>query len=272
MNIAFWSPMHGTGATSGLLAISIAYSELERKRILLTQTHYNLNNLEYPLLGDVGEDDFFRDTGIDAALRNFKSGNISEEQLADCTIKTGKNLFLMAGTHASSKEGFENDMVKSMTIHILHMAGNYYDMVFTDTNSGYGDYSLNMLNSCDAVVVSLNQNLFMLDAFLKDDRFKDKKMFYLFTDYDSKRKYNIKNISAKYKQIGKENSGLIPHSAHFADSVCDRKVYRFIADNIECDSDHADYDFFSQLKNTVEKLEVFFDSVKNNKTGKTEEG
>lgn len=270
MNIAFWSPMHGTGTTSALLAVSIAFSELERKRILLTQTHYNLNNLEYPLLGDVGEDSFFRDTGIDAALRNFKSGSITEEQFYDCTIKTGNNLFLLAGTHASTKEGFENEMVKNMTIHIIHMAGKYYDIVFTDTNSGYGEYSLRMLQSCDAVVVSLNQNLFVLEQFLKCERFKDKKMFFLFSDYDNKRKYNIKNISSKYRQIGKDNYGLIPHCAHFADSVCDKKVYGFITDNLDCDRDHADYDFFFELKSTVEKLAAFFDAVKTDKTGETE--
>ena len=271
MNIAFWSPMHGTGTTSALLALSAAYSGLESKKVLLTPTHYNLNNLEYPLLGNVGEDDFFRDTGIDAVLRHFKSGNVTEEQLSDCTIKTGKNLYLLAGTHSGSREGFENDMVKSMIIRILRIAGQYYDIVFTDTNSGASAYSMKILEECDAIVVSLNQNLFMLDTLLNNDRFKDKKIFYLFTDYDSRRKYNIKNISAKYKQIGKNNSGLILHSAGFADSICDKKVYRYITDNLDCDSDHADYDFFTELKNTVDKLESFFETVKNGSAGKTED-
>ena len=268
MNIAFWSPMHGTGTTSALLALSVAYSEMERKKILLTQTHYNLNNLEYPLLGDVREDDFFRDTGIDAALRLFKSGNVTEGQLTDCTIKIGKNLYLLAGTHSSNREGFESDMIKSMIIHILRIAGEFYDVVFTDTNSGVSGYSMKILEESDAVVVSLNQNLFMLDSFLSSDRLKDKKVFYLFTDYDHKRKYNIKNISAKYKQIGKSNSGVIPHSAHFAASICDKKVYGYITDNLGCDSDHTDYGFFSELKDTTDKLGRFLETVKSGKTKK----
>lgn len=271
MNIAFWSPMHGTGTTSALLAVAAAYGEMEGKKLLLSQTHYNLNNLEYPLLGDVREDDFFRDTGIDAALRHFKSGNVTDTQLSDCTIKIGKNLYLLAGTHSSNREGFENDMVESMIIHILLLYGQYYDIVFTDTNSGFGVYSMKMLEECDAVVVSLNQNLFMLDSFLDNERFKDKKMFYLFTDYDSRRKYNIKNISAKYKQIGKNNSGIIPHSARFADSICDKKAYRYITDNLDCDSDHADYEFFTGLKSTIDKLKIFLESIKSGSAGKTED-
>ena len=49
MKVAFWSPFHGTGATANLLALSVAVSELMDKKVLVTQTHYNMNNLEGPL-------------------------------------------------------------------------------------------------------------------------------------------------------------------------------------------------------------------------------
>ena len=51
MKIAFWSPLHGTGASSGLIAMATAISVIYSEKTVVTQTHYNLNNLERPLLG-----------------------------------------------------------------------------------------------------------------------------------------------------------------------------------------------------------------------------
>ena len=259
MKIAFWSPLHGTGTTSSMLAVAIAYAELENKKVLLTQTHYNLNNLEQPLIGDVGEEDFFRDIGIDAVLRHFKSGNITKDQISDCTIQVGQSLYLLAGTRNSSREGYESSMVKGMLSHIFREVEKYYDIVFIDTNSGENEYSLSVSEECDAVVILLDQNLYMLDSFFENDILKNKNLFYLFADYDSESKYSLKNLSHKYKKINKYNSARIMHSAQFSDAISDKKVFKFITEDLDCDSYHTGFTFFSSLKDTVLQLKDFID-------------
>ncbi|MBO4781709.1 MAG: hypothetical protein J5522_04885 [Lachnospiraceae bacterium] len=259
MKIAFWSPLHGTGTTSSMLAVAIAYAELENKKVLLTQTHYNLNNLEQPLIGDVGEEDFFRDIGIDAVLRHFKSGNITKDQISDCTIQVGRALYLLAGTRNSSREGYESSMVKGMLSHIFREVEKYYDIVFIDTNSGENEYSLSVSEECDAVVILLDQNLYMLDSFFENDILKNKNIFYLFADYDSESKYSLKNLSHKYKKINKYNSARIMHSAQFSDAISDKKVFKFITEDLDCDSYHTGFTFFSSLKDTVLQLKDFID-------------
>ena len=257
MKIAFWSPLHGTGTTSSMLAVAIAYGVSENKKVLLTQTHYNLNNLEKPLIGDVGEEDFYRDIGIDALLRHFKSGNITKDQISDCTIQVGESLYLLAGTRNSSREGYESSMVKGMLSHIFNEVEKYYDIVFIDINSGENEYSLSVNEECDAVVVLLDQNLYMLDSFFEADNLKNKNVFYLFADYDTKSKYSLKNISRKYKKITKYNSARLWHSAQFSDAISDKKVFRFITDDLDCDRYHTEYDFFTSLKDTVLCLKNF---------------
>ena len=259
MKIAFWSPLHGTGTTSSMLAVAIAYAELENKKVLLTQTHYNLNNLEQPLIGDVGEEDFFRDIGIDAVLRHFKSGNITKDQISDCTIQVGRSLYLLAGTRNSSREGYESSMVKGMLSHIFREVEKYYDIVFIDTNSGENEYSLSVIEECDAVVILLDQNLYMLDSFFENDILKNKNIFYLFADYDSESKYSLKNLSHKYKKINKYNSACIMHSAQFSDAISDKKVFKFITDDLDCDRFHTGFTFFTSLKDTVLHLKDFID-------------
>lgn len=259
MKIAFWSPLHGTGTTSSMLAVAIAYAELENKKVLLTQTHYNLNNLEQPLIGDVGEEDFFRDIGIDAVLRHFKSGNITKDQISDCTIQVGQSLYLLAGTRNSSREGYESSMVKGMLSHIFREVEKYYDIVFIDTNSGENEYSLSVSEECDAVVILLDQNLYMLDSFFENDILKNKNLFYLFADYDSESKYSLKNLSHKYKKINKYNSARIMHSAQFSDAISDKKVFKFITEDLDCDSYHTGFTFFTSLKDTVLHLKDFID-------------
>ena len=261
MKIAFWSPLHGTGTTLSLLAAGIAYGELKGKKIILTQTHYNLNNLERPLIGNIGEEDFFRDTGMDAVLRYFKSGNVTGEQISDCTIKVGNNLFLLAGTRNGNGEGYESTIVKNMILHIISLVEQYYDLVLIDTNSGNNEYSLKIMEECDVVVVLLDQNMYMLDSFFGDDLFPDKKVFYLFADYDPESKYNIRNLSHRYKKMNKDNTGKILHSTQFTDAVCDERVLRYIKENIDCDSNHADHAFFEALRETVRKLDIFTEKI-----------
>lgn len=267
MKIAFWSPLHGTGATASLLATAITLSELKRKKIMVTHTHYNLNNLERPLLGNVNNGDFFRDTGIDAVLRHFKSGNVDGEKISDCSIRISDNLFLLAGTKTSSRAGYESSLVKSMIVHIISIIEQYYDIVLIDTNSGDNEYSMKVIEECDMVIVTLRQDRYLLDSFFENERFKNKKVFYLFGDYDRDSKYSLSNLRHIYKKIQKHNSGEIPHDPQYGDAICDEKVMKYLSFNLTDENAACNDYFFMTLKQTVDKLCLFAEELSGKKTG-----
>ncbi len=270
MKIAFWSPLHGTGATASLLATAIALSEIQKKKIIITHTHYSLNNLERPLLGNIKEIDFFRDTGMDAVLRHFRSGNVTEEQVSDCSIRISENLYLLAGTKTSSREGYESSIVRSMILHIVSIIEQYYDMVFVDTNSGNNTNSLKIIEECDIVVVILRQDRYLLDSLFENDVIKNKEVFYLFGDYDNESKYSISNIRHIYRKIKKNNSGIIPHNPGYNDAICDEKVLKYLTRNLGKNGNEPDHKFFEELITTTKRFDMFIEESARKRNGVTE--
>lgn len=266
MKIAFWSLLHGTGTSSSLLAVATLFSILRQKKIAVTQTHYNLNNLEKPLLGTVESSDFFRDTGIDALIRHFKSGSITKEHIENCSIKISENLYLMAGTKINNREGFENGIARSMLVHILSEMERHFDMVFIDTNSGNNKFSMKVIDDCDAVVVSLRQNRQLLDSFFEMNPFESRKVFYLFSDYDSESKYSLHNIRHLYKEINKQNSSFLPHDTLYMDAICDEKVLGYLSSLPMLQESSVKDGFYSALEETIEKIDRLFNSY-NGKRG-----
>jgi hypothetical protein len=251
VKIAFWSPLHGTGASSGLLAMAAALSVMDSGKTVVSQTHYNLNNLEKPLLGSINNGDFFRDTGVDALIRFFKSGNITEEHIENCSVKISETLYLLAGTKTTNREGYESNIVKGMILHIFSCLEKYYDLVLIDTNSGNNELSMRVIDECDAVVVSLRQNRDLLDSYFDSGLLEGKKVFYLFPDYDCDSKYSMHNLRALYKELNSGNSSFIPHNADYMDAICDEKIMKYITGNLDADKSMAGYDFFTSLKKTV---------------------
>lgn len=261
MKIAFWSPYHGTGATANMLALAIAISDLMDKKVVVTQTHYSMNNLEKPLLGTVEDgEQFFRDTGLDAVMRFFKSGNLTEEQVNNCSIKITRNLYLLAGTKMSNKESYESKVVKDMVTHIITLVERYYDLCFVDTNSGNNGQTESIIGECDMVVVTLRQNRDMIESCRDNEMLKGKKVFYLFGQYDPSSKYSLANLRKTYKQLfNKDNTGGICHSTQYMDAICDDRILKYITSNLEADEDSAEYDFIESVRDSAAKIVALAD-------------
>lgn len=257
MKIAFWSPLHGTGATSDLLALSIVFSEIFGKKTLVTQTHFSMNNLEKPLLGNVASGQYFADTGLDAVIRHFKSGDVSREQVENCSIRVSENLFLLAGTRTSSKESYENRTVQSMITHIISIIEKFYAIVLVDTNSGINEQSMEVIKECDFVVVALRQNRTMIEEFINSRLFPENKVFFLIGNYDSQSRYNINNLRRIYKEISKKNSAVIPYNTQYMDAVSEDRVMRYVRENLDADETYSDYEFFSSIKEAAVRLLEF---------------
>ena len=266
MKIAFWSPLHGTGTSANLMALILAAAEDRDSSVLLTQTHYNLNDLEGPLTSELegaGRDDFFFNMGIDALIKYFKSGMISKEIMESCAIGITERVSLIAGTRQSSRSAYENSIVSRIVERVFETAEEYYDWVVVDTNAGYSEVSLEMLETADVVIVLLRQNRNLLDALFKDSRFmaiNQEKIFYLFGSYDPDSKYNLNNLKHIYSRINSSNSGGIPHSTGYMDALCDRRVTRFIRNGLG-DREREDKDFFEALKENKKKIISMIDKA-----------
>lgn len=226
--LVFWSPLHGLGQTSNLHIIALIMSLLHKKRVLMTQTHFSMNNLESPLVGknvDINgsrDSSIFQDIGLDAAVMYSKMNMLMENILESCCITfPDSSLLLMPGTETRSRETFERDIGKAVCP-MIQQAENYVDIVMIDSNSGNNELSFNLMSMADLVIISLAQGRHVLNKFFMEygeEICKHKNTFYIFGEYDKNSGYNIFNCRRKYGQfINKNNSGVIPYNTRFMDA------------------------------------------------------
>lgn len=261
MKIAFWSPVHGqSGTTSNILATAMIAGMIEKTKIILTQTHFNFNNLEAPLVGSNSNNasscEFFRDVGIDALIRNFKSSELNPEIINNCCISlSNTNVVLLPGTVKSNRESFEYEMDR-VFLNLLRTVEKFTDLVFVDLNSGSNPLSLKIIADCDLTVVNLSQNMAFMDIYFSgDNSFLTNKVFYLLGNYDSRSRYNISNIRRRYRKYMKaSNSGYIPYSTNFLDAQSDGRVISFFKENLFCGSEDENYDFILQTEKVCDKI------------------
>lgn len=259
MKIAFWSPLHGVGGTAAMLAITLAVATDSDKSILLTQTHYSMNYLEGPLVGEIDGpqgSDYFRDIGVDAVVKYFKAGLLSKEVMENCAIDITSRLSLLAGTKQSSRRAYDDSVLRKIVGHVLDAAEDFYDWVVVDTNSGYSSSSIETVQKADVVVVTLRQNRDMLDELFANEEFRklnSDRILYLFGSYDPNSKYNLNNLRHIYRQINADNSGGLPHSTAYMDALCDRRALKYITANMVAE-DYGDTEFFRALKDISRKI------------------
>lgn len=255
MVIAFWSPFQGqSGTTSNILVTTMAIGMHYRKQCLLTQTHFNHNNMEAPLVGSNSNNtdslDYFRDIGLDALIRSFKAGMLNAESIDNCCIAIpNTNISLLPGTVKKNQHIYEQEM-KQVYINMLRTINEHMGLVMIDLCPGTNAISLEVIKEADLLVVNLNQNMGFVDYYLnKCQDYIDKKVFYLFGNYDNNSKYNIHNIRTRFKRyVNKHNSGVIPHNTAFNDAQCDNKLVDFILDNIYNSKDEENAYFMEQIK------------------------
>lgn len=262
MKVLFWSPIHGqAGTTSNIIAASLIAGMEFRKKVVLTQTHFNYNNLEAPIVGSNSSNkdskNYFMDVGLDALVRCFKAAKLTKETLENCCISlSNTNMLLLPGTTKINRETFDYEMenvMGNLIRSIDEVAGN----VFVDISSGENQLSQKLIADSDITVINLSQNMGIADIYFKHykDQMPKGKLFYLFGNYDNKSKYNINNIRRIYhKDITIKNSGVIPYNTAYLDAQCDGKVVDFIRNNLHCSKDDENYYFIHKAVSATEKI------------------
>jgi len=261
MKIVYWSPVHGqAGTTSNILATALITGMVYKKRCLLTQTHFNFNNLEAPLVGSNSKNaasfEYFRDVGIDALVRSFKAAKLNKEVLENCCISLpNTNVSLLPGTSKNNKDSFEYEM-DAVFLNLMRTIEDIMGVVFVDVSSGNNPLSFKIMNDSDLVVINLSQNMGMTDAFFTYYiELIHSKVFYLFGNYDGNSKYNINNIRRRYwKSITPMNSGVIPYNTAYLDAQCDGRVNEFIRENMGCGKNDQNQYFIKKVRKATEKI------------------
>lgn len=258
MKIAFWSPMHGQACvTASMLSIAIMAILKKNKKILVTQTHYNMNNLETALVGKVPgkERDFFRDIGIDAVMRSIKSAPLTDEIIENCSLSfLQRKLSLLAGTKQTNRSVYEEESVQTI-LKILTEIEKYEDLVFIDTNSGNGAITKTVLAAADKIIVNLKQSQAMLDSyFFGDYQLPTEKVFYLFGAYDENSRYSMRNIRRRYREINRTNSGMIPYNIEYSDAFSDGRVIKYIERNYQNNSSEPSAEFIRGVEMATDIL------------------
>lgn len=280
MRITFWSPIHGQATvTSNMVVIALLSGIIYKMRCIMTQTQFNNNNLEAPLVGERlkndNSEDYFRGTGIDALIRNFKAAQVKYEDVENCCISfPNTNVSLLPGTAKNNKSYFDDEMNKVL-LKLLAQIDSLYDFIFLDVNSGANELSKDIMLSSDLVVVNLPQNIHVIEEYMscQDSLMKGLKgdIFYLIGNYDNSSRYNISNLRRRYhKYMNKNNSGVIPHNTLYLDSQNDSRVVEFIKDNVNCREPDCNYYFMKKAKSATRK--IINNAMKTNKKGEMQNG
>jgi hypothetical protein len=124
-----------------------------------------------------------------------------------------------------------------------------------DANPAMNELSRKLMEEADITVINLSQNIGILDMFLNTFRESiDSKVFYLFGNYDSNSKYNIRNIRRKYKDITISNSGVIPYNTGYKDAQIESKVIEFLRKNLYHQKSSENCYFIMKSTSVAEKI------------------
>lgn len=265
--IVYWSPLHGQCQTSNLHITGLIMSLFYKKRILMMQTQFAMNNLESPLIGKKSdnnskeESSIFQEIGLDAAVMYSRMNMLNVDTLERCCMTfPGTSLLLLPGTETKNRETFNRDTLSSVCS-MIDQAEECVDIVMVDVNSGNDELSLRLMSSADIIIVNLTQHRYVLNKFFAEygEEFADRdNVFYLLGKYDKNSGYNIANCRRKYKQfIHKSNSGVIPYCTKYMDALNECNIMRMVKEGIHLNKRLVNSKFKFNL-NTQEETDYFF--------------
>lgn len=219
MNIAFWSPLHGCGTTSVLLAVAEVLETAYKKRCLLAQTHFCGNSLAYAILGGKSKRENLSGLGIDALTGYFKGAKLTANDIHQFTVPVSAYTELLPGTGIISREMHESRLSLAVMSRLYEISGQQWDFMLTDVNAGDAASSVAAVEKADVTVVVLRQSVRMLEGLKEHAFLTGKKVFYVLADYDSASRFSIGNLRKEGAGVTKRNSGYLPYSTGLFDAM-----------------------------------------------------
>ena len=237
-----WSPMHGVGATACLLATAICMAEAHDRKVLITETHFALNNLEEPLLGKSTVDarELHAGKGIDTLKRYAASSGIDADTVRKVSFDVSDKIMFMPGTMQTEYELHDSASARNVIQHSLFETGRVMSdyNVIIDTNAGDNDaMSAAALDIADNIVVCLRQNKALIAKTLENEKLielsQSKGMFFCFAEYDDDSKLNLDNVPKIFKPLKGGALGGVPYNTGYADAISDCTVLKYLRRTID---------------------------------------
>ncbi len=262
MKAVFWSNGHGQGKqTANLIAVCQIMAHMYETTMLITQTHYTQNDLEEAALGRLRSrqqrEEFYQDGGIDALLRTFKQGPLTENAVAECCISLleSRKFHLLPGSQNGNRITFD-EIMDTMLLSVLDKAEAFYDLVIIDANPGRNELSQKLLEQADVILVNLSQNRGMIDDFMENykELSIDKRVFFLFGGYIQESKYNRNNLIRRYPAFHRKNTGVIPFCTGYMDALSSGETKDFFERNVEAGHGEENFWFIQELTKTAKKI------------------
>lgn len=254
LRVVFWSPVPGqTGNTTNLIAVSALLGlEYSSRLLLLGHVQSRRAATEQALIKRQtqagSESGFAADSGMDALLRLTQNRKLMPEMIRDYTLPLLKDrLDLLLGSNKADKAFIP--AMKEMLLPLLETAKRYYDLTLIDGGSGMGSgWTQTLLQHADMVVISLNQNRFVLERYFQqnEELLKNKKLLLILGQYDRHSERTVKNIVRQYK--GSDLIFPVPHNAGFMDASQDGRAIDFLFRNRRVPRDHENYFFMQSIR------------------------
>lgn len=260
LKIAFWSNVHGkSGVTSNLACISVMSVLMKKRRHILFENHFNLNNLERMLNESlmkevIKEYDLYYRIGMEQLIRQLHSGYQLETAIKSSSLTFMDDcIYYLPQNYFMNQEIFDYELNTVLPAMFQLMDKTGYD-IYIDTEVNKNLTSKVILEEADMVVVNLTQNPYILEDFFSNYGTITKKAVYLIGNYNSESKYNSKYIQKKY-QIEKNKIAVIPYNVHFQDAMTDGRLIGFLNQIFKCNRKSENYYFMNEVKKAVTMIE-----------------
>lgn len=230
MIVTFCGPLHGQiRTTSNMGAVGTMLAMNNHLRLLMAHSHLELSTLENSYYKVIGHDVLSETaSGMDNLEELVRVHKATPESIRDNTVSVIRDRLDLIHGPTNQKS-----LALKQTMH--HIFDNYkrsYDLLFVDVNSGTNnEFSNFAIQNSDLVVVSLNQNKYLLDQFFNDTEWrkllKDKSVVYCLGAYDRRSKYTKTRISKMYG-VPAKLIGAVPYNTRFLDAQNDQHIIDFL--------------------------------------------
>lgn len=248
MQIAFWSNMHGQGATtSNAVAVACTIAQISACKTLIAHNHVEKSAMEGYLLMKREKDAIrmldYSNQGLDALMRLFRNGRLKPAMVPDYTYSLLKNHSLDLLFGSEKKDSLSSDS-QDILLSIFEYAKEAYDIILLDLHSGLCDTtSRRLLETSDIVVFCLTQNRIVLDdfsAFSEEHPSILKKRTAVILSRHEEESSLSKRIIARSYHLREEALFTVPRCTGFMDACNGGRVFDYIAYGLQSRKGQAD--------------------------------
>lgn len=265
MNVVFWSPQSGHGATtSNMACLALMSSLMYCYRTISFQSGYSYNNLDQSFIGNVAvppvssvneEFAYYMDKGIDGMLSSIYMDSLLGDKITDYSVEIVKGLSYYLPSTVKCNEDLFNDRMSSNVFTLLAECARSFDLTFIDNQSRVGKVIQNIFMQADLCVININQNPEMINTAQKEFAKLNCscKVLYVIGRYDEHSNYTVKSIARKFN-ISRDDIGVIPYCSDFSEVLMSGKTKEFLKTNFNCSKRDRNYYFISEVKSLTDKL------------------